>query len=88
MSYLQQRVFLLGERVMDRIEFEELALKSMDPSLGPDLSQWRRSKSKSGEKSKEENCVRLSLYRNIVLSYLLFLRPVDTNRTPCKACSL
>ena len=32
---------------MDRIEFEELALKSMDPSLGPDLSHWRSRKSES-----------------------------------------
>lgn len=32
------KVFQLGERAMDRIEFEELALKSVDPSLGPSLA--------------------------------------------------
>ncbi|KAH6885109.1 mitochondrial K+-H+ exchange-related-domain-containing protein [Coprinopsis sp. MPI-PUGE-AT-0042] len=31
------KVFQLGERAMDRIDFEELALKSVDPSLGPSL---------------------------------------------------
>ena len=44
---MQQRAFQIGERAMDRIEFEELALKSMDPSLGPDLSHWRSRKSES-----------------------------------------
>lgn len=28
---------------MDRIEFEELSLKSMDPSLGPKLSKLGKS---------------------------------------------
>jgi hypothetical protein len=54
----QQRVFHLGERAMDRIEFEELALKSMDPSLGPDLSRWRRSESKSEQKSEGNDPVK------------------------------
>lgn len=42
---------------MDRIEFEELALKSMDPSLGPDLSHWRNTKSKPDEKLDSEEPV-------------------------------
>ncbi|OCH88456.1 hypothetical protein OBBRIDRAFT_795226 [Obba rivulosa] len=33
----KRRVFLYGERLIDRLEFEELALKSVDPSLGPTL---------------------------------------------------
>jgi len=33
----KQRLFTYGERVEDRIDFQELALKSMDPSLGPKI---------------------------------------------------
>jgi hypothetical protein len=32
------RTYQYGERLADRIDFEELALKSVDPSLGPSLS--------------------------------------------------
>lgn len=35
----QLRTFKYGERVVDRIDFEELVLKSMDPSLGPSLKR-------------------------------------------------
>ncbi|KAI0755374.1 mitochondrial K+-H+ exchange-related-domain-containing protein [Daedaleopsis nitida] len=34
----KRRAFLYGERLVDRLDFEELALKSLDPSLGPRLS--------------------------------------------------
>ncbi|KAI0647664.1 mitochondrial K+-H+ exchange-related-domain-containing protein [Trametes meyenii] len=34
----KRKSFLYGERLIDRLEFEELALKSLDPSLGPRLS--------------------------------------------------
>ncbi|KAI5119200.1 hypothetical protein M0805_004455 [Coniferiporia weirii] len=34
----KQRAFKYGERAVDRIDFEELALKSMDPSLGPKIA--------------------------------------------------
>ena len=27
----------MGERLVDRMEFEELALKGIDPSLGPEV---------------------------------------------------
>lgn len=36
--HVQRRSFLYGERLIDRLEFEELALKSLDPSLGPRLA--------------------------------------------------
>ncbi|THH08889.1 hypothetical protein EW145_g2396 [Phellinidium pouzarii] len=45
------RTFKYGERVVDRIDFEELALKSMDPSLGPKITQ----PGKSGLQLAEEN---------------------------------
>ncbi|RPD77336.1 hypothetical protein L226DRAFT_532145 [Lentinus tigrinus ALCF2SS1-7] len=34
----KRRAFLYGERLVDRLDFEELALKSLDPSLGPKIS--------------------------------------------------
>ena len=34
----QRKAFLYGERLVDRLDFEELALKSLDPSLGPKIS--------------------------------------------------
>ncbi|RPD58008.1 hypothetical protein L226DRAFT_615005 [Lentinus tigrinus ALCF2SS1-7] len=34
----KRRAFLYGERIADRLDFEELALRSLDPSLGPKLS--------------------------------------------------
>ncbi|KAI0771115.1 mitochondrial K+-H+ exchange-related-domain-containing protein [Trametes elegans] len=37
-GHWKRRSFLYGERLIDRLEFEELALKSLDPSLGPKLS--------------------------------------------------
>ncbi|KAI0820453.1 mitochondrial K+-H+ exchange-related-domain-containing protein [Trametes gibbosa] len=37
-GHWKRRAFLYGERLIDRLEFEELALKSLDPSLGPKLS--------------------------------------------------
>jgi len=38
---LQRRVFVYGEKLIDRIDFEELSLKSLDPSLGPRIGQLR-----------------------------------------------
>jgi hypothetical protein len=35
----QFKLFTYGERLADRIDFEELALKGVDPSLGPKISQ-------------------------------------------------
>ncbi|KAH9949867.1 mitochondrial K+-H+ exchange-related-domain-containing protein [Amylocystis lapponica] len=33
----KRRTYLYGERLVDRLDFEELALKSVDPSIGPKL---------------------------------------------------
>jgi len=41
-----------GERLVDRIDFEELALKTVDPSLGPDIPQ-PQSAHQAGEKGSE-----------------------------------
>jgi len=36
---LQLKIYHIGEQLSDRIEFEELALKGVDPSLGPSLAR-------------------------------------------------
>jgi len=45
----KRRVYVYGERLVDRIDFEELALKSVDPSLGPKLSKFGRSETEVSE---------------------------------------
>ncbi|GJE88527.1 mitochondrial K -H exchange-related-domain-containing protein [Phanerochaete sordida] len=42
-GHWKRRTFLYGERLVDRIDFEELALKSLDPSLGPKLTRFGQS---------------------------------------------
>jgi hypothetical protein len=37
-NFFQLRIYRYGVRLIDRIDFEELALKSIDPSLAPKLS--------------------------------------------------
>lgn len=34
---MQLRVFQTGERLVDRFDYEELALKGVDPSMGPTI---------------------------------------------------
>ena len=46
---LQIKVFRTGERLVDAIDFEELSLKAVDPSLGPKILRWR-GKEKDSEK--------------------------------------
>ncbi|KAF9553233.1 hypothetical protein CPC08DRAFT_713943 [Agrocybe pediades] len=36
------KTFQFGERLVDRLEFEELALKSIDPSLAPSITKLKR----------------------------------------------
>ncbi|RXW14252.1 hypothetical protein EST38_g11602 [Candolleomyces aberdarensis] len=45
-------VFRTGERIVDRMEFEELALKSIDPSLGPTITHPRSSEMDSEQKEQ------------------------------------
>ncbi|KAH9952299.1 hypothetical protein BGW80DRAFT_1430713 [Lactifluus volemus] len=40
-SSWKYKVFAYGERLVDRVDFEELALKGVDPSMGPKLSNPR-----------------------------------------------
>ncbi|KAF8523205.1 mitochondrial K+-H+ exchange-related-domain-containing protein [Gautieria morchelliformis] len=41
-SNWKRRVFVYGEQLIDRIDFEELSLQGVDPSLGPRIGQLRR----------------------------------------------
>ena len=34
---MQRRTYEYGERLMNRMDFEELSLRSIDPSLGPSI---------------------------------------------------
>ncbi|KAF8157853.1 mitochondrial K+-H+ exchange-related-domain-containing protein [Crassisporium funariophilum] len=36
------KTYQFGERLVDRMDFEELALKSIDPSMGPSITQFKR----------------------------------------------
>jgi hypothetical protein len=36
----QLKVFTYGEKLYDRLEFEELALSGLDPALGPKLHKF------------------------------------------------
>ncbi|TDL22116.1 hypothetical protein BD410DRAFT_815051 [Rickenella mellea] len=46
----KRRIFVYGERLQSRVEFEELALKSIDPSLGPKAYKLGASDVKLDEK--------------------------------------
>ena len=41
--FFKSRVYQAGERMMDRVEFEELSLKNIDLSISPSLAQFRSS---------------------------------------------
>ena len=50
----QLYVFRMGERTVDRIEFEELALKSIDPSLGPRITHPTSAEMDSEQNQEKE----------------------------------
>jgi hypothetical protein len=64
-SRIQARVFNYGERLIDRLDFEELALKSLDPSLGPRITSPR-----TVGKDVEQPHVYLSIFRRVVLQLI------------------
>ncbi|KAG2151325.1 mitochondrial K+-H+ exchange-related-domain-containing protein [Suillus clintonianus] len=60
------RTYELGERIVDRIDFEELALKGVDPSLGPsithaDITGQEANEVKSSEKQTPREALRIPL---------------------------
>lgn len=42
LNFIKRRVFVYGGKIVDRIDFEELSLQGVDPSLGPRIGQLRR----------------------------------------------
>lgn len=50
----QLKLYKTGERLVDRMEFEELALKSIDPSLGPSVANFKRARLKNTRKETGE----------------------------------
>lgn len=44
-------MFTYGERLVDRVDFEELALKGVDPSMGPKISSPRSPSSEEQKKT-------------------------------------
>lgn len=60
------RTYELGERIVDRIDFEELALKGVDPSLGPsvthaDITGQEVNKVNFSEKQSPRDVLRIPL---------------------------
>ncbi|KAH8114328.1 mitochondrial K+-H+ exchange-related-domain-containing protein [Phellopilus nigrolimitatus] len=80
----KQRTFKYGERIVDRIDFEELALKSMDPSLGPKI--FRLGKSAVQIKEKDNAPLPIPLVHPVFYgsktSPLLNLQALLKKRTP------
>ncbi|TEB24006.1 hypothetical protein FA13DRAFT_1669596, partial [Coprinellus micaceus] len=58
----KRRTYDFGERMADRMEFEELALKSIDPSLGPSLSHPASSEMESESSEGKNVRLRIPLY--------------------------
>jgi hypothetical protein len=58
---IQRRVYELGQRAQSRIEFEELALRSIDPALGPRVGSSNEGAKmlNVGDNSSITNMVRL-----------------------------
>ncbi|TFY79608.1 hypothetical protein EWM64_g4401 [Hericium alpestre] len=76
------KVFIYGERLIDRIDFEELGLKGIDPSLGPRISELRPPS--KGEKEESEKGVVIPLVhpKFLVPPPLAHLRMMLEKRTP------
>jgi len=70
------KFFTYGERLADRIDFEELALKGVDPSMGPKISQPRSS---SEEEKKTIPLVHPRMFGTPPLAHL---EAILTRRTP------
>ncbi|KAI0304441.1 mitochondrial K+-H+ exchange-related-domain-containing protein [Multifurca ochricompacta] len=72
------KIFTYGERLVDRVDFEELALKGVDPSMGPKLSHPR---SPSEEQTKT-TFIPLVHPKFVGTSLLVHLETILARRTP------
>ncbi|KAI0357350.1 hypothetical protein OH77DRAFT_1588272 [Trametes cingulata] len=76
----KRKAFLYGERLVDRLDFEELALKSLDPSLGPRLSNIVHASGK--EKASAPVQIPLVFPPSACTSPLPHLQSLVEKRTP------
>ena len=65
-STSQLRVFQYGERLVDRIDFEELALKGVDPSLGPSILHPSRLSQRTVDEKEGSDPSRLTVSSRIL----------------------
>ncbi|KAI9512394.1 mitochondrial K+-H+ exchange-related-domain-containing protein [Russula earlei] len=72
------KIFTYGERLADRVDFEELALKGVDPSMGPKLSQPRSPR----VEQKRDVFIPLVHPKIVGISPLAHLETILTRRTP------
>lgn len=73
----KNRVFNYGERLVDRLDFEEVALKSLDPSLGPKITSPR-----TVGKDVQQPQIPLIYPQHIITSPLLNLQTLVDKRAP------
>jgi len=72
------KVFTYGERLVDRLDFEELALKGVDPSMGPKISHPRN----PTEEQQKSVIIPLVHPKIVAPSPLAHLETILTRRTP------
>ena len=76
-----------GEKLMDRIEFEELALKNVDPSLGPELMRGGKPSVVLEERKKQRDLVSRLSCPTLWLIDDLTNPTLDTINTPNVLCT-
>ncbi|PIL22968.1 hypothetical protein GSI_15665 [Ganoderma sinense ZZ0214-1] len=74
----KRKAFLYGERLVNRLDFEELALKSLDPSLGPKFSDIVP----RGQKSETAPTIPLVYPPSVCAAPIPHLRSLLDKRTP------
>ena len=70
----------MGERLVDRMEFEELALKGIDPSLGPQVQAGTQI---SMEPKSQRSQIKVGVNVIIPSSCTMFIHPPDPSDTSC-----
>jgi len=78
----KRKTFVYGERLVDRMDFEELALKSVDPSLGPKLVNFGESDAETPSDSKPSSMIPLIYPGLACTSPLSHLKSLLEKRTP------
>lgn len=61
----KRRTYMLGEKLMDQIEYEEWALKGVDPSIGPTLTSSKDTQKDSASNSSDQKSEHLTSSKSI-----------------------